>query len=169
MSEDENGVETNLPEQPEHQTPTEPPEQQPPSEPTEGQLHLAGVQVTERWSAPLPPPKLLREFNEAVPGAANIIVSEFQEQGQHRRGVELLRAKADVFVHRIGGAAAPLIDVLFLAGGFGCVFTDRILVGVALLVAEMLMILWLRWRVTGSQTPVEIQDADDSDHEERPT
>src|SRR5688572_14191133 len=37
-----------------------------------------------KFSGPLPPPELLKEYNEVVPGCAEIIIDQFVEQSKHR-------------------------------------------------------------------------------------
>lgn len=44
--------------------------------------------TTEEYRGPLPPPRLLREFDEAVPGSAAKIIANWQDEGSHRRQLE---------------------------------------------------------------------------------
>ncbi|WP_419942858.1 DUF2335 domain-containing protein [Candidatus Palauibacter sp.] len=164
MSEDDNGIETNLPERPEQQVPAEPTENQ--------QVHIAGVQVTKTWSAPLPPPQLLREFNEAVPGAADIIISEFQEQGQHRRDMERQTTEAHVFAVKAGAIWPPAMDALLVLSGFGSIVAGRPFIGAGILLFVMIAILAIRWFQTPDEGESEAtRDSEDSgkDDEETPT
>src|SRR4051812_3563808 len=48
---------------------------------------------SEQYSGPLPPPKLLKEFEEAIPGSAAKILDNWRHEGEHRRQLE--RAESD--------------------------------------------------------------------------
>jgi uncharacterized membrane protein len=43
---------------------------------------------SEQYSGPLPPPRLLKEFEEAVPGSAGKILDNWRDEGLHRRQLE---------------------------------------------------------------------------------
>lgn len=40
------------------------------------------------WQAPVPPPAILREYEEVVPGSARDIMDAFKDEGAHRRRLE---------------------------------------------------------------------------------
>lgn len=44
--------------------------------------------VMERFSGPLPPPHILKEFNDVIPGCAEAILQMTVDQGEHRRKLE---------------------------------------------------------------------------------
>lgn len=44
--------------------------------------------TTEQYRGPLPPPRLLREFEEAVPGSAAKILDNWRDESTHRRQLE---------------------------------------------------------------------------------
>lgn len=67
-----------------------------------------GLQVTisTAYSGPLPPPAVMREFNEIVPGLPNILIDEFQRESRHRR-----------FTQKGGMLGALVIAALSIIGG----------------------------------------------------
>ena len=70
------------------------------------------------WSGPLPPPTLLAEYNDAVPGGAERILSMAERQTSHRMEMEVRTAKYD---HRLAHAGqwiglTVVLAVLVLAG-----------------------------------------------------
>jgi len=169
VSEDSNEVEKNLPEQPQ-QTPAERPEQTPADSTEKQQVSFtADVKVTETWSAPLPPPQLLREFNEAVPGAADVIVSEFQEQGQHRRDMERQATEAHVFAVKTGAIWPPAIDALLVLSGFGSIVAGRPFIGAGILLLEMIAIGVTRWFRTPQPNQEATRDSEDSGEDDEDT
>lgn len=44
------------------------------------------IQLTASlWQAPVPPPEILRQYDDVVPGSAKQIMQAFQDEGDHRR------------------------------------------------------------------------------------
>lgn len=101
-------------------------------------------EVVEFWAGPMPDPETLREFNRAVPGAGDLIVQEFREQGQHRRAIEQRDSKAYAFGTRVSAVVPPLVDVLLIVGGLGSILTGRVAVGATLVILEMLLVFIIR-------------------------
>jgi len=44
--------------------------------------------IEKRFSGPLPPPEILKQYDQIVPGSAKIIIEDFKAQGAHRRALE---------------------------------------------------------------------------------
>ncbi len=58
-------------------------------------VHVSGIQM----SGPLPPPELLTKYNDAVPGAADRIITMAEEQQRHThkmQEIDLTEAAADL-------------------------------------------------------------------------
>ncbi|PPU80162.1 hypothetical protein XhhCFBP4925_12255 [Xanthomonas hortorum pv. hederae] len=73
--------------------------------------------VKSSWQGPLPPPKLLAEFNEISPGLADRIVSWAEEEGRHSRLVESRALKWSI--------AAGIVGQVFAAGlAVGCLYAS---------------------------------------------
>jgi uncharacterized membrane protein len=101
------------------------------------------VHQSQTFSGPLPPPEVLRKFDEVVPGAAERIIKMAEEQSAHRKDLERKVIDSDVsrskwgqllgFVIAIAGlVAATLISIYgnAIAGGVLGVGTLASLVGV---------------------------------------
>lgn len=54
------------------------------------------VHQSTSFSGPLPPPEILRRFDEVVPGAAERIIKMAEEQSGHRRELEKKVIESDV-------------------------------------------------------------------------
>lgn len=72
------------------------------------------AQVTQTMSGPLPSPEMLEAYERASPGAAAIIIGEFQSQAEHRKTQESRIVMSDIIRAYIGqltggGLAAYLI------------------------------------------------------------
>ncbi|PJK07994.1 hypothetical protein CO610_07465 [Lysobacteraceae bacterium NML95-0200] len=72
--------------------------EQPPVEQMEAKMPPINVQMDlhelriaeyeEKWSGPLPSPRVLAQFNDIVPGAAERILKMAEEEGRHARDME---------------------------------------------------------------------------------
>lgn len=114
-------------------------------------------EIVEFWAGPMPDPETLREFNRAVPGAGDLIVQEFREQGQHRRSIEQRESKAYAFGARVTAVVPPLVDVLLIVGGLSSILTGRVVVGATLVILEMLLVFVVRMSYRPGAIPSESQ------------
>ncbi len=69
------------------------------------------------YSGPLPHPETLKKFEEIVPGSANRIITQFEEQSQHRRMLETKVIHNDIFLSKMGLLAGFIIGLLAVSGG----------------------------------------------------
>jgi len=101
------------------------------------------TEVSQSFSGPLPPPEILRKFDEVVPGAAERIIKMAEDQSIHRKELEKKVIDSDIarskwgqilgFVIAIAGLAVSAIIVVYgnaIAGGIIGVGTLASLVGV---------------------------------------
>ena len=70
-----------------------------------------------RWEGPLPPPEALQAFREAVPRSDEVILSEYEKQGEHRRSIETRESQANAFAVRALSAGTVLTSLGTIAGG----------------------------------------------------
>ena len=145
--------EESLPDLPDKQPPAPRPEGQSPPEAPPGFWMQA-------WSGPLPPPEHLRQFNEAVPGAGDIIIEEFREQARHRRALEDRDSRARAFALRSSAVWPPLIDALLVLGGFSAVLAGKVLIGALLIFIELIAIIVIRWVRTADTSPSSTEGSD---------
>ena len=64
------------------------------------------ITLTAAHSGPLPPPAMLREYNQVIPGLGDAIVNEFKAETSHRRSTQ-----------RIAQVGAIVIAVLSIICG----------------------------------------------------
>ncbi len=84
--------------------------------------HIAGMQalvhsVEYTYSGPLPPPEILRRFDEILPGSAQKIFDQFELQSAHRRQVESTVIASGAFSQRVGSVSGLLLGVVGMGGG----------------------------------------------------
>lgn len=65
------------------------------------------------FSGPIPPPDVLSEYNQVLPGLAERIVRMTEDEGRHRRDVE----SRVVRLSELGLASATLIALTIIVGG----------------------------------------------------
>lgn len=70
--------------------PNPPPGQAP--KPGKGEI----VSVSAAFSGPLPPPSILRGYEDVLPGAADRIISMAEKQSKHRQEMEVIATNAGV-------------------------------------------------------------------------
>ncbi|MGH9278453.1 MAG: DUF2335 domain-containing protein [Acidimicrobiales bacterium] len=77
---------------------------------------VASYESFEWFSGPLPHPRILREYNEICPGAADRILGMAERQATQRQALERIvvegKDRRATQGQRIGGALAALITVL---------------------------------------------------------
>jgi uncharacterized membrane protein len=77
--------------------------------------HLVGRMFQACYSGPLPPPDMLRGYNEIVPGSAERLIRSFEKEGEHRRSCERtflgLEGRGQIFalVIALAGITAAVI------------------------------------------------------------
>ena len=67
--------------------------------------------VSAHWSGPLPPPNELAAFDQIVPGGAERIFKQFEEEGDHRREMEKSNARFLIRDTHVGQLLAGLYAV----------------------------------------------------------
>jgi uncharacterized membrane protein len=69
------------------------------------------------YAGPLPHPDILRNFEEIVPGSAQRIFSQFEEQSSHRRKMEATVISSGAFSQHVGTISSALIGLIGVGGG----------------------------------------------------
>lgn len=67
------------------------------------------------FSGPLPPPKVLEDYNRIVPGAANRILILAEKQSEHRRHIEAMFGETEVRNSRLGILCGLLVGLSGIA------------------------------------------------------
>jgi uncharacterized membrane protein len=103
------------------------------------------------YSGPLPHPDILRQFNEIVPGLANRIVTQFEEQGRHRRKLENRVVWHNIFAATTGQVMAFIVLAGIGAGGLLLAYYDKRLEGVAAVIAAIGGAAWVLREARGQR------------------
>lgn len=83
--------------------------------------------------SPLPPPHLLRQYEEIHPGFTNRLLTQVEEEGKHRREMDAPTLKANFDLARTGQIIAGVVCVSAIAAGTYLVAIGNTPVGVAIM------------------------------------
>jgi len=70
-----------------------------------------------QYSAPLPPPEMMTEYEKIVPGSADRIIRRFEIQGDHRQECEKILVHSVSFKSKWGLVAGFVIAMTAILGG----------------------------------------------------
>lgn len=104
--------------------PEKPIEAKPVSNPKNGQ-----VVFTEHYEGLIPHPKLMKEWEELVPGSAKSIFTRFENQSDHRIDIEKRVVRAQNFKLYIGPIFAFIIALSAIGGGVWIAITGQPIAG----------------------------------------
>ncbi len=97
----------------------------------------------QSFTGPIPPPTILAQYEQVCKGAADRIITQFEEQGRHRRGLEQKAINYNVFSATLGQVFGFF---LFLAGiGMGgfLIYHDKPVGGIASIITAVGGAAWV--------------------------
>jgi len=83
-------------------------------------------------AGPLPPPELMAEYDQLLPGSADRIITMAENQARHRHALEKMSIEAGIGDSKKGLWFGFLIGLAAIAGGVICVLFDHPVSGTAL-------------------------------------
>jgi uncharacterized membrane protein len=84
------------------------------------------VQIEEKISVgPLPPPEVLREYEETLPGSAERIISMAERQARHRQELEKVAVKAGARDSLLGLIFGLIIGLAAILGGVFIAYSGK--------------------------------------------
>lgn len=92
---------------------------------------LLAIQRASHFEGPLPPPELLKQYNEVIPKCAETIIEQFVAQGNHRRELEKMVIGGDVKRSNWGLVAGFTLGLVGLLGSFYVISIGYSLEGLA--------------------------------------
>jgi uncharacterized membrane protein len=99
---------------------------------------LAQFAITaHHFSGPLPPPEILRKYDELLPGSADRIIAMVERQGIHRQGLESEVVKSNCRNERLGMILGFLICVTAIAAGIYAVKMGKEGYGIAAIISAL--------------------------------
>ena len=78
---------------------------------------LVGVSISGTYSGPIPPPQLLHEFDQVIPGAAERILRMAEKQQDHRIRLESRVITSDTYRSWAGLVLGSILAVIIILSG----------------------------------------------------
>lgn len=102
------------------------------------QESLAKFVITaQQFSGPLPPPEILRRYNETVPGCAERIIAMAERQGAHRQGLESKVINSNIINERMGMLLGFALCVAALSAGTYLILQGKDATGIAAIIIAL--------------------------------
>lgn len=102
---------------------TQPQPQSPPN------ARLMGMIAKYSFSGPIPPPEVIKKYEEAIPGSGNRIISMAENQSKHRQKLEQSVVSSNIHNEKIGMYLAFALTIVFMIIGAALVIFDKSVVG----------------------------------------
>ncbi|MCX6790963.1 MAG: DUF2335 domain-containing protein [Candidatus Gribaldobacteria bacterium] len=80
-----------------------------------GQIIKQEIEMS--FSGPLPPPEILKKYDEVLPGSVERIIKMAEQQAEHRRSLEQQVIKSDIKNSKLGILCGFLIGMSGIVGG----------------------------------------------------
>ena len=103
-----------------------------PSNPTNAMVRqwMASLSVSS-YTGPLPPPDILRQYNDVEPGLVNRVVTMAEIQAQHRHALESTVVSGRIGAERQGQWLGFIIAMTALIGSFALIAVGKDTVGIS--------------------------------------
>ena len=102
------------------------------------QVQLQRVeQTTLRFVGPLPPPDVLRQYDQALPGGAERIMALAEKQSAHRQQLEKTVVDSNCKNERLGTILGFALAMTALLGGFYLVANGMSAAGIAAIITSL--------------------------------
>lgn len=124
-------------------------------EPTKEEVTQVVHEVVASFQGPLPPPSILRGYDEIVPGAADRIVAMAEREQAHRHSWEQRALRADHWYSMLGMLAGWTTAMALAVGAAVAAAVGEPAVGVALAAASATGMVWklIQGRSEKAETP----------------
>jgi len=93
--------------------------------------------VGYEYSGPLPPPIVLRQLEDILPGSAERIFAQFELQAEHRRRSETTVLASNAFSQKLGAVSAAIIGIGGTSGGIWLVAHGESIIGFGTLLVAL--------------------------------
>lgn len=97
-----------------------------------GEIRQVFQAVSQRYSGPIPPPKMLEEYEGVLSGSADRILAMAEKEQAHRHTLEDRAVSAEISKDRRGQNYALLCSLLIILGSLGLIAMGREISGTLL-------------------------------------
>jgi uncharacterized membrane protein len=96
----------------------------------------------QAYTGPIPPPTILAQYEQICPGAASRIITQFEEQGRHRRVIERRTVNYNVGSALFGQIASLILFLAALGLGGFLIYNDKPTGGITAIIAAVASAAW---------------------------
>lgn len=104
----------------------------------------------EQFIGPIPPPRIVREYEEILPGSADRILSMSEREQAYRHKQEGALVQNTVFMQRRALAAGFVLALIITTGSIILISLGRDLAGLGLIIGEIVAVIYafhnVRWK-----------------------
>lgn len=87
--------------------------------------------IAKQFSGPMPPPEMLREYDEVLPGLANRIVTLAENQSNHRIRLERRVTTSNIWRAHLGQVFAFVLAIAGIVSGTYLIMNNKSAEGIA--------------------------------------
>lgn len=100
-------------------------------------LRSVTTAVHQQFQGPLPPPEMLKGYDQTLPGSAHRILTMAEGEQIHRHVMEERSLKYGVSITVVGQLFGLIIALVVVIGGFVLIFFDKTLAGLITLLPSL--------------------------------
>lgn len=118
----------------------------PPSQPLRATPRSQAAQLVMQemtYSAPIPPPSIMKGYEEVLPGSAGRIMTQFEEQGRHRRKIENRVVWSNVVQSTLGQVLAFVLFMTMVVGGGYLAYQGKQVAGLGAIASAVVGGVWV--------------------------
>ncbi len=97
----------------------------------------------QSFVGPIPPPEILGHYEQVCAGSADRIITQFEEQGRHRRVLEKRALNHNIVSATIGQVAGFFLFLVAIGGGVFLLYNDKSVEGIASIVTAVGGAAWV--------------------------
>lgn len=112
-----------------------------PQNESDQQALITKVERHQLFLGPLPPPDVIRQYDEICPGAADRIIGMAERQAQHRQTIESKVINSDTVNSKMGMVFGFVIALISIIGGVYIILQDKIFPGIAIIMAMLVSLV----------------------------
>lgn len=90
------------------------------------------IRAESSFTGPLPSPKTLEEYKKVSPEILELIITNYKNEGDHRREIEKKLANNGIIMSKLGLVSAFVISMTFASLGFYAILQGHDLAGASL-------------------------------------
>ena len=110
---------------------------QTPPQPKTSEILTQFTIAAQQLSGPIPPPEMLRKYDELLPGSADRIISMAERQSAHRQKLESDVIGSNIFSERLGMILGFIICLIAISGGIYIVIQGKSAEGIAAIIVPL--------------------------------